>query len=88
MSTVIKLLGSEITLTTANNVGSQKLVRVVNTDAANTVVLTQKNAAGTTTYGTFTVLPRADVFVEKAPTDTLEVAGTATVKAGAVAYKN
>ena len=83
---VIKLLGSEFTLTTANSVGLNKLVRVVNTLATNSSLVTQKSNSAVT-LGTMTIPPWSEAIIEKAGTDTLETAA-AGMLAVPVAYKN
>ena len=83
---VIKLLGSEFTLTTANTAGGNKLVRLVNTLATNSSLITHK-ANSTVTIGTITIPPLRDVIIEKAVTDTIETAA-AGMLAVPVAYKN
>lgn len=40
----LKVLTTEITLTTANTVGNGSLIRVVNLDSTNTVLITLKRA--------------------------------------------
>jgi hypothetical protein len=82
MSAVYKFLGTEIAITSANNVSSAKLVRIVNTTNAITV-LTVANT--TATYGNTTVAPNEVLTLEKAPTDT--VAG-ASLRAAPIAYRN
>lgn len=82
---LIKLLGSETTLTSATNVGSATVVRVYNSDTAGTI--TQKtNASPAVTVGTITLAAGEVAFIEKNSTDTLE--GGAKFKAVKVAYKN
>ena len=82
---LIKLLGSETTLTTATNVGSATVVRVYNSDTAG--IITQKNNADpAVTVGTITLSAGEVAFIEKDSTDTLE--GGAKFKAVKVAYKN
>lgn len=83
---VIKLLGTEFTLTTANSVGLNKLVRVVNTLATNSALITHK-ANSTVTVGTLTIPPWSEAIIEKAGTDTLETAAAGQL-AVPVAYKN
>ena len=89
MADPTKVVGTEITLTTANNVGLASLVRVVNLDASNTVLITQKANTGTT-IGTLTLGVASsnycNEFIVKDPTDTLEVTGVAVVKAAPVAF--
>lgn len=91
MAEPLKVLSTEITLSTANDVSAASLVRVVNTDSTNNVVITHKNANGGTTYGSFTLgnatTDFSAEFVVKQPTDTLTVTGTATIKAVSVAYR-
>lgn len=91
MAEPLKVISSEITLSTANDVSQATLVRVVNTSAANTVTITQKNANGATTFGSFTLGVSGSnydsEYVVKQPTDTLTVTGTAVIKAVSVAYR-
>jgi len=82
---LIKLLGSETTLTSATNVNKATVVRLHNTGTATLVTL--KNADATpVTLGTFTLAGGEIAYVEKDSTDTLE--GGASIKAVKVAYKN
>ena len=82
---LVKLLGSETTLTAATNVGKATVVRLYNTGSA--ALVTLKNADATpVTLGTFTLADGEAVYVEKDPTDTLE--GGADIKAVKIAYKN
>ena len=83
---VIKLLGTEFTLTTANTAGGNKLVRLVNTLATNSSLVTHKSNSSIT-IGTITVPPWSEVILEKAGTDTVETAA-AGMLAVPVAYKN
>lgn len=89
MADPTKVVGTEITLTTANNINLASLVRVVNLDASNTVLITQKANTGST-IGSLTLGVSSsnycNEFIVKEPTDTLEVTGTAVVKAAPVAY--
>jgi hypothetical protein len=67
---IIKLLGDEIDInSTANNVSSSGLVRVVNRGTGNTVLI-QKYANGTQIAST-TVLGNSEIIVIKGNTDTL-----------------
>ena len=70
MNRIIKLLSSEADLDAATNVSTASLVRIYNSNTAETLI-THKNAAGSTTYGTLRLAIGEVVFVEKAPTDTL-----------------
>lgn len=91
MAEPLKVISTEITLSTANDVSQASLVRVVNVDGTNNVVITHKNANGGTTYGSFTLgnatTDFSSEYVVKQPTDTLTVTGTATIKAVSVAYR-
>jgi hypothetical protein len=78
---LIKLLGSETDLTSATNVGSATVVRILNTGSAATV--TRKDSGGTT-IGTVTLAANEVAYFEKEPSDTLE--GGAAFKAVKVAY--
>lgn len=85
MADPVKFLAPQIALTTANNVSLATLVYVVNLDAANSALITQKYANGTT-ISTFTLGHSStgfgSVFVIKGSTDTL----TANNAAGDAAY--
>ena len=88
MASTLKLLGSEVTLsTTANNVGRAKLVRVLNTDTTARLVTVK---SGGTTLGTITLAPSEVQNIMKLAAETLEVAGAAgtKVKAVSIAYTN
>jgi len=65
----INVLGSEVSVTTANNVASAPLIRVVVSSTAD-VAMTIKNAGGTT-LGVITVKAGIDMYLRKAPTDTI-----------------
>lgn len=82
MSAVYKFLGTEVSLTTANTVGSNKLVRVVNANNSLTI-LTIANT--TATYANTTLAPYESMTVVKETTDTLF---GPNLKATAVAYRN
>ena len=79
---ILKLLGSEGNLTSANALSLAKLVRVYNSGASDLVV-THKSAGGST-LGTVTVKTKDIVFIRKSGTDTLE--GGAALKAVSVAF--
>lgn len=87
MSEVLKLVGSEMTLTTANNVSTARLVRLQETGGLASSVITQKTADGSSTIGTVTLYKGTTIVVEKAPTDTL-ASSAGTVVAVPVAYRN
>ena len=82
--TVLRLLGSQVTLATATTVGNNKLIRVLN-NTATVQLITQKNAA-TTTIATLTLGVAEAVLIQKAPSDTLT--GIATTLATPVAFAN
>ena len=88
MASTLKLLGSEVTLsTTANNVGRAKIVRVLNTDTTARLVTVK---SGVTTIGTITLAPSEVQNIMKLAAETLEVAAAAStkVKAVSIAYTN
>lgn len=78
---LIKVLAAETTLTSATNVDTATVVRVLNTSTA--ALVTRKDSTGAT-IGSFTMAPNEVAYVEKDPTDTLE--GGAAFKAVKVAY--
>lgn len=78
---LIKVLASETDLTSATNVGTATVVRVLNTGSAASV--TRKDSGGTT-IGTVTLAANEVAYFEKEPTDTLE--GGAAFKAVKIAY--
>lgn len=81
MAETIKLIASEIALSTANTVGSASLVRVFN-NTAGAVVVTTANASGT--IGTCTVGSNTVEYFIKQPTDT--IASNVAVRAVSVAF--
>jgi hypothetical protein len=83
MSSVYKLLGTELSISSANTVSTAKVVRVVNVTNAITV-LTVAYSNGTS-YGNTTIAPNETLIVEKSPTDT--VAGS-NLRASSIAYRN
>lgn len=78
---LIKVLAAETTLTSATNVSTATVVRVINTSTA--AVVTRKDVDGNI-IGSFTMAANEVAYVEKEPTDTLE--GGAAFKAVKVAY--
>ena len=84
MAQVTNLLGSEVNLASATNVGFAKLVRVLNNHSA-VQVITQKNAGGTT-IATVTLAAGEVVHIQKAASDTLT--GAATSLAVSVSFAN
>lgn len=77
---ILKVLGTQISIASANTVANSNLVRIINTGAA--AVLTLANSGGT--YANITVSNTESIIVEKALLDT--VAGT-NMLAVPVAYK-
>ncbi len=84
MASTVRLLGSEVNLASASNVGFAKLVRVLN-NKTSVQVITQK-AAGGATLATVTLAAGEVAYIEKASTDTLT--GVATSLAVSVAFTN
>ena len=78
---IIKLLGTEQTPNTdtagrtivpgLNTLGAT-LVRALNVDASAQMLITHKNSAGDVTIGTITLEFAQEMFIQKAPTDTLQ----------------
>lgn len=81
MPELVKLMGSEISLTTANTINNAYVVRVFN-NTAGPVLITTANTAGT--IGTVTLAAGAHEHFQKASTDT--IAANAAVRAVAVAF--
>jgi len=91
MADTIKVRSSEITLsnTTPNTVSSASLVRIINVDTANNIVVTLANS--TVTIGTFTLGYNTTTFssinLMKQPTDTVTFTGTSpNIKATSIGY--
>jgi hypothetical protein len=82
MSSVYKFIGTELTLSTANTVGLNKLVRVTNSNNSITVLAI---ANTTQVYANVSLTPYESVTVVKETTDT--VFGV-NLRAVAVAYRN
>lgn len=85
MASVIKVIGSEFDLSTANTVGGNKGVRILETGTGNAKI-TQRDAANNI-LGTITVRQGTELTLVKAPTDTVE-SNAATTVAVAVAFTN
>jgi hypothetical protein len=79
---VYKLLGQEISISSANTVSLSKIVRVVNTGNAIAVLQLTNGSANTANT---TLAPNEVLIVEKTTTDT--VAG-ANLRAAPIAYRN
>ena len=91
MADVIKFIGSQLVLTTANNIATAPLVLLLNLDGANSANVTQAYANGTT-KAVFTIGHHGTGFesyvVVKDPTDTLAIQQTGgPVRAVPVAYR-
>ena len=91
MADTIKVRSSEITLsnTTPNTVSSASLVRIINADTANNVVITLANS--TVTIGTLTLGYNTTTFssvnLMKQPADTIVFTGTSpNIKASSIGY--
>ncbi|NBX51299.1 hypothetical protein EBT25_15580 [bacterium] len=81
MVDTIKLVGTEIALSTANTVGSAAVVRLYN-NTAGAVLVTYANTGGT--LGTCTLAAGAVEYFTKQPADTL--AANSAIRAAAIAY--
>lgn len=82
MSGILRLKGFQISIASANTVGTSNLVRIVNTGAAATLTVAYANG---TVYANCTVSNTEAVILEKDPTDT--VAGS-NMLAVQIAYRN
>ena len=81
MAELIKIIGSEVALSTASNVGQAVAVRLYN-NTAGAVVVTRA-AAGGATIGTVTMGSGEIMYMQKQSTDTL--AAASAIRAAAVA---
>ena len=81
MAEIVKLLGTEIALSTANTVGTASVVRVYNNTAG--AVLVTRAASGST-VGTVTLAAGEIIYLQKASSDT--IASNAAVRAVSVAF--
>lgn len=79
---VIKPLGFEISISTANTVGNNVLVRCANPTTGNVVVTIASNS--TTNVASFTILGNSAVVVEKSATYLIQGTG---ILASPVAYR-
>jgi len=79
---IYKLLTQEISINSANTVGNNQIIRVVNPTTSNTVLLVQY--ANGTTYASATVLANSEIVVTKNTTDLVIGSGQL---ATAVAYR-
>lgn len=88
MAAIYKFLATEITLSTsANNVGGQKLIRLLNENITTNHLMTQKDSGGNTVC-TFSIKAGGELVVEKGLTDTFQVDSGTDVLAVPVAYRN
>jgi hypothetical protein len=81
MTTIVKLLGAEISIASANTVGNANLVRVFNTGSA--AILNVSNTSAI--YANCTVGQYESITIEKATTDTLT---GANMRAAPIAFRN
>jgi hypothetical protein len=80
---ILKILGTEIALSTANTVNNSKLVRIVNPTASSISLTLADTSANTTS--SITVIANEVTFIEKAVEDTVVGAG---LLATPVAYRS
>jgi hypothetical protein len=82
MADLVKIIGNEIALSTANTIGNASVVRILN-NSAGPVLITRKNSA-TTTLGTVTLASNELIYLQKTSDDTLT--SNTAVRAVSVAY--
>jgi hypothetical protein len=70
MTSQVKILGTEMTLTTANTVSNAGLIRLVETGGSAASLITQRDA-NNTVIGTITLPKNSELVIRKARTDTL-----------------
>jgi hypothetical protein len=76
---ILKITGVEQSLSaTANTVGDASFVRLLNSNTG-PVVVTQQNVAANTANSTYTLASGGEVFIKKAPIDTLTAAADGIV---------
>jgi hypothetical protein len=80
MAEMVKIIGTEIALSTANTVGGASVVRVYN-NTAGAVLVTRANSG---TLGTVTLAAGEIIYLQKASAETL--ASNAAVRAVSVAF--
>lgn len=80
---IIKPIGEEVTVTTADDVNNSRLIRVYATDVSK---ITIENPDANTIVGSFTVPAGSATIVEKSPTDT--ISGSTTLLCTPVSYKS
>lgn len=81
MAELVKIIGSEVALTTASAVGSATAVRIYN-NSGGAVLVTRANTGGT--IGTVTLASGEVIYVQKQSADTL--ASNVAVRAVAIAF--
>jgi hypothetical protein len=79
MAEMVKVLSTEIALSTANTVSNASVVRMYN-NTAGAVLITRANGGGT--IGTITLAAGATEYLQKAPTETF--ASNTAIRAAAV----
>ena len=80
MAEMVKVIASEIALTTANTVSNASVVRI-NNNSGGAVLVTRANAG---TLGTITLAAGEVIYLQKAPTETL--ASNVAVRAVSVSF--
>lgn len=80
MAEMVKIIASEIALTTANTVSNASVVRI-NNNSGSAVLITRANGG---TLGTVTLASGEVIYLQKAPSDTL--ASNAAVRAVSVSF--
>lgn len=79
---ILKLLGAEIGISSANDCNSSNLIRIINTGAAASCNVAYANGV---VYANVTIGNTESIIIEKTTTDLLQ--GTSTMKAVPVAYR-
>jgi hypothetical protein len=77
MSEIIKILANTVTITANTDLGSARLVRVVNLDA-NAALLTVSDTVGNTQIGTDVLAPGREVTLQKKKTDVVSSNNSST----------
>lgn len=77
---IIKPQANEISISTANNVSSARVARLINATTAN-VVITIGNSS---VNNSLTMLGNSEIFIEKEPAHTVQGTGILAIK---IAYK-
>jgi len=92
MSNVLKVLGTEVTLDTANSisVGNATLVRLMNTSNDTAVGITLQDANAASNVASFTLnfagTDESVVYLKKDPSERILVGANSLIKAVSVAY--